>query len=98
MNEEVEILSMSGLQAGGISIHDGRTWHGSGENRSRTRCRRGIGIHFIPANVRFTKDAVKSRLWKPYLEGVEHLEDDKVIAEIQVPEEDFPIVFKPSLQ
>ena len=38
--------------AGGISVHDGRTWHGSGVNKSALP-RRGIGIHFAPADIVF---------------------------------------------
>lgn len=38
---------------GGGSIHDGRTWHGSGVNRSK-RHRRGMGIHFTAKGARPT--------------------------------------------
>lgn len=38
--------------AGGLSVHDGKTWHGSGPNAS-DRARRGIGIHFARAEVTF---------------------------------------------
>ena len=37
----------------GAGIHNGRLWHGSGRNRSRTQPRRGLGIHFVPADARF---------------------------------------------
>jgi hypothetical protein len=33
--DELEYVSMAGLMAGGLSIHDGRTWHGSGSNISQ---------------------------------------------------------------
>lgn len=82
--------SMVGLWAGGISIHDGRTWHGSGPNRSKSRPRRGLGLHFVPANVRFIADAAKSRLWKSYLDN-ESVEPH----EIELPEDDFPITWLP---
>ena len=49
--DDVEIISMAGLQAGGISIHDGRTWHGSGKNVCKDRPRRGLGLHFVPAKL-----------------------------------------------
>eukprot|EP00928_Gymnodinium_smaydae_P042913 TRINITY_DN28858_c0_g1_i1.p1 TRINITY_DN28858_c0_g1~~TRINITY_DN28858_c0_g1_i1.p1 ORF type:complete len:360 (+),score=84.68 TRINITY_DN28858_c0_g1_i1:50-1129(+) len=39
-----EIIQVLARRGGG-SIHDGRTWHGSGVNRSK-RPRRGLGIHF----------------------------------------------------
>ena len=41
------------VPAGGAGIHNGRLWHGSGRNRSRTQPRRGLGIHFVPADARF---------------------------------------------
>lgn len=87
--DEFEVISMAGLGAGGISIHDGRTWHGSKKNDSKTRPRRGLGIHFVPAEVRFTKDAKKSRLWSSYVENVDDL------SELQLSEEDFPLVWQP---
>jgi phytanoyl-CoA hydroxylase len=104
-DNELEIISMAGLKAGGISIHDGRTWHGSGRNNSCHRPRRGIGIHYVPANVRFTPDAAKSRLWKQYVVPAvqnEEEEDGVVsmsmsnedVAKVELPEEDFPITWK----
>ena len=84
------VESMVGLLAGGISIHDGRTWHGSGPNQSKSRPRRGLGLHFVPANVRVTADASKSRLWKSYL-----ADDSKEPDEIELPEKDFPITWLP---
>jgi len=33
--DDLEYVSMAGLMAGGLSIHDGRTWHGSGSNISQ---------------------------------------------------------------
>lgn len=87
--EEIEIISMAGLLAGGISIHDGRTWHGSGKNESTTKPRRGLGLHFVPAHVQFNSEAVKSRLWRPY---VINCDDPSMIV---LPEEDFPIVWQP---
>jgi len=88
--EDLGIVSMAGLKAGGISIHDGRTWHGSGRNQSPKRPRRGLGLHFVPANVQFTNEATKSRLWKSY---VAHVKDASTV---ELSEEDFPITWKPS--
>lgn len=85
----LEIVSMAGLQAGGISIHNGRTWHGSSKNESRKKPRRGLGLHFVPAEVRFTEDARKSRLWRPY---VEHVDDATTV---DLPDEDFPVTWQP---
>ncbi len=83
--QDVTFMSMAGIKAGGLSVHDGDTWHGSGPNRSRTRCRRGIGIHYVRADVRWDlENAQKSSLWRPY---VTDTNDDSVC------EKDFPIVW-----
>jgi len=29
--------------------------------------RRGLGLHFVPYNVKFNKDAYRSKLWKSYI-------------------------------
>lgn len=91
--DDIEIVSMAGLPAGGISIHNGRTWHGSGKNNSKFRPRRGLGLHFVPANVRFTADAFHSRLWRPYVEGVLSKGGDP--STVELPLQDFPIVWQP---
>jgi phytanoyl-CoA hydroxylase len=80
------------LRAGGISIHDGRTWHGSGNNHSTSRPRRGLGLHFVPANVKFTTRAQKSQLWKQYVQGMDA--DQLKTAELDT--EDFPITWQPN--
>ena len=41
------------MRAGGCGIHNGRLWHGSGRNSSRTKPRRGLGVHFVPADAVF---------------------------------------------
>jgi len=38
------------VRAGGCGIHNGRLWHGSDRNASPTKPRRGVGIHFVPAD------------------------------------------------
>ena len=85
--EDLEIVSMRGIEAGGISIHNGLTWHGSGKNSSKDRPRRGLGIHFVPGNVRFTSEACRSKLWRNYFESSvgNILSDD-----------DFPLAWNPS--
>lgn len=88
--EHLEFVSMAGLKAGGISIHDGRTWHGSSKNESNTKPRRGLGIHFVPSNVKWTNEACKSTLWKKYVQGINEDELDQK----DLPEEDFPIVWE----
>jgi len=85
---DIEIVSMTGLEAGGISIHDGRTWHGSGRNNSTKRPRRGLGLHFVPAHVRFTPEAANSKLSNRYVRDVEH-------TFTELPLEDFPITWQP---
>ncbi|KAL3899347.1 MAG: hypothetical protein SGARI_006481, partial [Bacillariaceae sp.] len=83
--DDLDIVSMAGLKAGGMSIHHGKIWHGSGKNCSTSRPRRGLGMHFVPANVRFTAEAANSSLWKPYVAGV----GDP--SSVELSEEDFPI-------
>ena len=87
--EQLDIVSMAGLGAGGISIHDGRTWHGSAKNESKSRPRRGLGLHFVPAHVRFTQEAEKSRIWRHYVEKVDN------VSRLELSEEDFPLVWRP---
>lgn len=82
--EDLDFISMAGLKRGGLSIHHGKIWHGSAKNCSRTKPRRGLGLHFVPANVKFTSEASKSRLWKSYVATV----DDP--STVQLSEEDFP--------
>jgi len=88
--EDLEFVSMKNLCAGGLSIHDGRTWHGSKGNVSTSKPRRGIGLHYVPANVRFTQSASKSSLWRRYIEGKHD------VSNIQVCDEDFPTVWVPN--
>jgi len=68
---ELKIESMKGLKRGGISVHNGLIWHGSKRNNSKTKPRRGIGIHFIPGNANFNQGAFKSTLWKRYCQDQE---------------------------
>lgn len=88
----LKIFTTSGLRSGGISIHHGKTWHGSGKNCSTYRPRRGLGIHYVPAEVRFTKAARNSKLWKSYIPD-DVSDEDLVMTELL--EEDFPLVWKP---
>ena len=72
---EARVVSMAGLPAGGCSIHDGRTWHGSGPNESASSPRRGVGIHFVPAEAKFKPTVGK--LWVPLkADGSDALPDD----------------------
>ena len=92
----LEIISLAGLSAGGLSIHHGKTWHGSGKNASNDRPRRGLGLHFVPAEVKFIKeDAKKSKLWRKYV-AEEDTDDDSPT--IHVPDDDFPLVWTPQLE
>ena len=89
--DSLEYVSMKGLGAGGLSIHDGRTWHGSGGNKS-DRPRRGIGLHFVPVDVKWTESAMNSKLWRRYVQdAVENGED---VGSIEIDECDFPVVYR----
>ena len=71
------------VRCGGVGIHDGRLWHGSGANTTRDKPRRGLGIHFIPADARFrdaSADCTLAHQWK----GT----DD------ELPAEHFPVVWQ----
>ena len=71
------IVSMAHMRAGGASLHDGRTWHGSGPNASATAPRRGLGIHFVPACATFAPGAELGKLWAPLKQpGTDALPDD----------------------
>jgi phytanoyl-CoA hydroxylase len=72
--------------AGGFSIHNGNTWHGSGPNVT-SGYRRGIGLHFIPGDVVFNMEEVGT-LWRPYVDPA---------GSAQLPEKWFPWVFPPSV-
>ena len=91
VRQSLDIVSMACLKAGSISIHDGRTWHGSGRNQSNTKPRRGLGLHFVPAEVRFTPEAAKSRLWRPYVENVQC-----DVEKLELCNDDFPITWQPA--
>lgn len=88
--QEWKTVSMEGLAAGGLSIHDGRTWHGSGKNCSHSKPRRGLGLHFVPNEVRWTKEASFSRLWKDYVKDADEPE------KVELSPTDFPTVWAPS--
>lgn len=90
--DDLEYVSMAGLLAGGLSIHDGRTWHGSGSNISQAP-RRGIGLHFVPVDVKWTTAASKSSLWKSYVEDV--ISNGGYVSDIKINDEDFPVTWKP---
>ena len=91
----LEVISMAGLDAGGVTVHDGRTWHGSGRNRSADRPRRGVGLHFVPAEAKFTAGARKSKLWRDYVSevGGDDGVGDEDFASVELPESDFPLVW-----
>ncbi|KAA8494628.1 putative alpha-ketoglutarate-dependent hypophosphite dioxygenase [Porphyridium purpureum] len=91
--EHIKLASLAGMTAGGIAVHDGRTWHGSGKNQSSTKPRRGLGMHFVPANVRFRADAQYSQLWKPYITAP-NSEACTSAADVTLPDEDFPVTWK----
>lgn len=98
----LDVVSLSGLRTGGMSVHDGRTWHGSGRNSSRTRSRRGYGLHYVPAEARFTAEMKFSKLWRVYVPDDDDDDEDKNdavdVAKIDLPEEDFPLTYIPRRQ
>eukprot|EP00316_Scyphosphaera_apsteinii_P001697 CAMPEP_0119302698 /NCGR_PEP_ID=MMETSP1333-20130426/4252_1 /TAXON_ID=418940 /ORGANISM="Scyphosphaera apsteinii, Strain RCC1455" /LENGTH=294 /DNA_ID=CAMNT_0007305137 /DNA_START=102 /DNA_END=986 /DNA_ORIENTATION=+ len=80
------IISMEGMPAGGCSIHNGRTWHGSGPNASASAPRRGLGIHYVPASATFASGIELGKLWAPLRQPG----SDKL------PEAELPVVWRPS--
>ena len=89
---DLDFVSMEGLGAGGMSIHDGKTWHGSAANKSQVP-RRGIGLHFVPVSVKWTEDATKSTLWKKYVKNID--KKNQTFSCIEINEEDFPVTWTP---
>jgi hypothetical protein len=78
-----------GVCAGGAGIHNGRLWHGSGPNKSTTRPRRGLGVHFVPASARF-RDAERG------YQTLAHRFRDPAGGDA-LPAESFPVTWAPSL-
>ena len=73
------------VKAGGCGIHNGRLWHGSGPNASKTRARRGLGIHFVPADACFREASGRTLAHRFAMgEGC-----------TKMPEEHFPITWSP---
>lgn len=56
--------------------------------------RRGIGLHFVPVNVKWREDAMKSTLWRKYVEDVIERGDD--VNEIDMDGEIFPVTWTPT--
>ena len=79
-----------GVRAGGAGVHNGRTWHGSGKNESPTKPRRGIGIHFVPADATFKEDLGdkfgRGGMWRKLQE--------KNGGKTELPDQDMPITWK----
>ena len=57
--------------------------------------RRGIGLHFVPVNVRWTKDALKSSLWRKYVEEFIESDDDVSLDDIELDDDIFPVTWTP---
>ena len=65
------------IPAGGCSVHNGKTWHGSGPNVSPDGFRRGMGLHFVPSNAKFSENKKIGKLWIKYKsEASNDLPDD----------------------
>ena len=56
-------MFMVRVRRGGAGVHNGRTWHGSGPNRSTRLPRRGLGVHFVPSNAVF-KEGELGKMWR----------------------------------
>lgn len=58
---KIEIVAAG---AGGGSIHNGRTFHGSGPNVTPDQPRRGIGIHYVRGDAKFRKKKILVKVMK----------------------------------
>jgi hypothetical protein len=54
--------------------------------------RRGIGLHFVPVDVKWTTAAIKSSLWRSYVEDV--ISSDGSVSDIKINDDDFPVTWK----
>ena len=81
------VIRAATVRAGGVGIHNGRTWHGSGSNES-TRVRRGVGMHFVPAEARLRTDIEIGALWRRC---------QKRTGSLELPEEEMPTTYAPTL-
>ncbi len=75
-----------------ITFIDGRTWHGSSGNKSDLP-RRGIGLHFVRKNVKWTESAIKSGLWRKYVKDT--IDRGGAVEDIEIDEDDFPLTWVP---
>ena len=91
--EDIEIITMNKLKAGDFTLHDGLTFHGSSNNKTKDNTRIGIGLHFIPNSVTsFTNDAMNSKLWKDMYMSMQEVNDDD--DKIRLFNNYFPITYK----
>ena len=86
------IFETVGVRAGGAGVHNGRTWHGSGKNESSTRPRRGIGIHFVPADATFKED-LDEKFGKEGRGGMWKKLQDKYGGLTNLPDNDMPVTW-----
>ena len=75
------------VDAGGVGIHNGRTWHGSQANSSKIRPRRGIGIHFVPSNAVFRENVIGKMWLKDAKEASQKISK-------YLPDDKYPVTFK----
>lgn len=75
------------VKMGGCGIHNGRLWHGSGKNASANRPRRGLGIHYVPAEARFRDASANTTLAH---------RDRAPDGSNELPTKSFPIVWAPA--
>jgi len=92
-HRDLTYVSTCGLEAGGLSIHNGLCWHGSNGNKSqRDQPRRSIGLHYVPVNARWTMDARKSKLWSSYVDNA--IDQGIDLEQLELDEEDFPVTWR----
>ena len=95
----LKFTNLSGTPAGGGSLHYGSLFHGSSENKSDKKVRRGIGIHFFRGDLKWdVEEARKSRFWKDFVEADvaknKHV-DGTNVGGCDICEEHFPFVYRP---
>jgi phytanoyl-CoA hydroxylase len=84
-NPKVQLnIHQVNVNVGGCGIHNGRTWHGSDRNYSHNKPRRGLGIHFVPANATFKEEGELGKMWSKF----------KSKNSNEMPEDEFPVTFR----
>ena len=94
--DDLSFSSTSGLKTGGGSLHSGLLWHGSAENSSGSKVRRGYGVHFFRGDLVWSvPDARRSKLFAKYVEKDVEAAGNPDAEECEICRESFPFVFPP---